>query len=492
MRRIFCIFLIFCLFLDTTFFVFAKEVSSSTVQKTADNKSIDDFDQELNLGPKEFLRDTAIYYGSIWIFRLFYVRNKNDRIFDTSLGDWWDNITEAPETDDGDSFFTNYVVHPFSGMMSYLYYREMGHNFWGAALGSVVQSTLFEYTIEGLVETPSLPDLISTPGVGVPLGFIVEKGSDWLVDRDNIIAKSAGRILNPMGNVVKDRNVVLFNPLTSRFEYSGSFNTSTPPAKRKSLDLGYPIFFESAIPKGYFEGFLEVANLDESLNNGEIFMYHVKAEFPSENYLYSLYIRVSQAGVNNIGELDGDNVRDGFEFANLLLGSKAVLYKTKNSVLTAGFETIFPTAYKDNIDRLESIVENYRRDFPIYLRKTYTFTPYLSASYWKNWLSIQGSFGTDFITRARRLEGDSFEFRLKYSAAVGINFPVAYNPIVFTEFNGYSLLTADSFDKTDLFVTTGLRFGNRFSPGFAIQIPISGPTDDISKFSYMVDFRINF
>ena len=487
MKKLICLFLAVCLLFQNIAIVSANEIESLDVKSSMENVD----DEESSLGTREFLRDTAIYYSAIWIFRLFYVRNKNARIFDTSFSDWWDNITQAPETDDGDSFFTNYVVHPFSGMMSYLYYREMGHDFWGAALGSVVQSTLFEYTIEGLVETPSLPDLISTPGIGVPLGFIAKRSSDWLIEKDNAFAKTAARIINPMSNVVKDRNVVLFNPLTSSFEYSGTFNTSNPPAKKKSLDFGYPILFESAIPRGYFQGFIEVVELDRQINNGEFIFYHIKAEFPSESYLYSLYIRISQAGINSI-EFEDDDVRDGFELANLLLGTKAVIHKTKNSVITAGFETIFPTAYKDNINRLETIVNNHRRDFPFYLRKTFTFTPYVSAIYWKDWFSIQASLGSDFITRAKRLEGDSFEYRLKYSTAVGAILPNSFKPTIFAEFNGYSLLTADTFDKTDLFITTGIRLGNRFNPGFAVQIPISGPTDDIARFSYMIDFRINF
>lgn len=495
-----CLIIILFLSIQNCYLVSAKELNFTpktdfnNLSQNYENSSLEDSDiseEKLSLGTKDFLRDTSIYYTATWFFRLFYVRNKNDRIFDTSLSKWWDNISQAPETDDGDSFFTNYIVHPFAGTMSYLYYREMGYSFWGSALGSAVQSTLFEYTIEGLVETPSVPDLIATPAIGVPVGFLAEKTSDWLVQRDNVIAKAAGRIVNPMRNVVKDRKLVLFNPLTGNFEYSGTFNSSKPPAKSKSIDFGYPIFFESAIPRGYFLGFVEVAELDDELDNGQFIFYHIKAEFPSENYFYSLYIRVSQAGVNNI-VFNGEEVRDGFEFANLLLGTKHILYKTQSSVLTSGFETIFPTAYKDNIDRLKTIVDNHRRDFPLYLRKTFAFTPYISAIYWKKWLSLQGSLGADFITRAERLEGDSFEFRLKYAAAFGITIPIEYTPIIFTEFDGYSLFTADTFDKTDLFVTTGFRFGDRFSPGFAIQVPISGPTDDISKFSYMFDLKIRF
>src|SRR5690606_20996459 len=116
------------------------------------------------LGFKAFARDTAIAYTATWAARFFYVRNKNSRIFDTSLSKWWNNISQWPVWDDGDSFFTNWVTHPIVGSQDYLFYRAMGHSRWVSALGVVVQSTLFEYTVEGLVETPSLVDLVSTPG----------------------------------------------------------------------------------------------------------------------------------------------------------------------------------------------------------------------------------------------------------------------------------------------------------------------------------------
>ena len=111
------------------------------------------------LGFKEFMRDSAIVYTGLWAARFFYVRNKNSRIFDTSLSKWWNNISQWPEWPDGDSFFTNWVTHPIVGSQEYLFYRAMGHSRWVSALGVALQSTLFEYTVEGLVETPSLPDL---------------------------------------------------------------------------------------------------------------------------------------------------------------------------------------------------------------------------------------------------------------------------------------------------------------------------------------------
>lgn len=440
-------------------------------------------------GADEFLRDTAIYYTSIWLFRFFYVRNKDARIFDTSISDFFDNITNKPEFDDGDDFVTNYMAHPFAGYMSYLYYREMEHSFWVSALGSVVQSTLFEYTIEGTVETPSGIDLIATPAIGVPLGFMAENVSDWLMERDNVIAKAAGRIINPMQNVVKDRQLVLFNPLKGQFEYNSTFSLDYPPAKRKSVDYGYPLFFESAIPQGYLAGSIEVAGLEDSFG-GAFVMYHIEAEFPSESNLYSAYIKIPQGGVEGVSVGD-DDIRDGYELANMTIGSKFILHKTGSTVLTFGLQGILPTAYKDNIDRLNTL-ELFKREFPTYLRKAFTITPYLSSLYFRDRLSLHTSLGMDNVLRAENLEGDYYESRLKYSAALGYNVPYQFSPVVFTEFNGYTMFTEDTFDKNDLFISSGLRFGGKYGPGIAVQIPVSGPTNEVVKASVIADIKIRF
>lgn len=460
--------------------------------KVPDGETLDSEKIDKELGAEEFLRDTAIYYTFIWAFRFFYVRNKNSRIFDTSFEDWWDNVSQWPVTNDGDSFFTNYVIHPFSGAMSFLYYREMGHDVWSSFLGSVAQSTLFEYTIEGLVETPSLPDLLSTPLIGAPMGYGLEKTSDWLYNTDNGAAKVAAHILNPMRNFVHDRQLVLFNPLTGQYEFSGEFQTALPPAKQKSIQYAYPLFFEPAIPTGYFRAFIEIAQQDQQLSSGEFIMYHIKAEFPSKNNLYSAYIRVSQAGVNSIVD-NGDQINDGFELANLLVGGKAVMYKTDNSVYTLGMDVILPLAFKDNIDRLNTIVNNSPRDYPLYLKGAFTFTPYISTLHFYKWFSLQNNVGFDLVTRAENLEGDSVETRLKYSSAAGVSVPLEFfNPIIFAEFDGITNFTTDIYKGTDLFMTGGIRLGKRFSPGFAVQVPITGTSNENTVVSYLLDLTMRF
>ena len=74
-----------------------------------------------------------------------------------------------------------------------------------------------------------------------------------------------------------------------------------------------------------------------------------------------------------------------------------------------------------------------------------------------------------------------------------MNVPIQLiSPTVFVEFDGYTL-TSDNIDrKTDLFVTPGIRFGKRFSPGFAVQFPVAGHTSDIAEADFIFDLQLRF
>ena len=454
----------------------------------ADENGVYKWPGTYDLTTKDFLRDTSIAYSFQWAARMFYVRNKNSRIFNTSLSDWWDNISQWPETDDGDDFFTNLVTHPIVGAGNYLFYRSMGHSFWASALGSVVQSTLFEYTVEGLVETPSLSDLVFTPVLGVPLGYGLEKSSEWLVETDFVPAKILAHILNPMRNFVDRRQVGIYNPFSKQFmSISGplTFNANT----NESIRLAYPFYMEPPIPIGRFMAEIEIVNMDEELG-GEFIFYNFRIDVPSASQLWGIYVEVAQSGVNEIS-VDDDSISDGFEFANLLVGGKYLMFKSHNAALAMGLDLILPTAFKDNIERLQTLTM-YRRNFPTNLKGAWTVTPYLSSAVWKGIVSFQTMVASQFVLDASRLEGNDFEYRFNYAATLGANFPIILAPVLFAEFNGYTQPTADTFGKNDLFMSGGFRFGRKFSPGFGVQVPIEGPDNQISKVGFIIDFQVRF
>jgi hypothetical protein len=134
----------------------------------------------------------------------------------------------------------------------------------------------------------------------------------------------------------------------------------------------------------------------------------------------------------------------------------------------------------------------YRRNFPINLQSAWTVTPYLAGAAWKNIFNLVGNVSTDWVFNASKLEGNDFEFRVNYGASIGANIPVVASPVLYAEFDGYSLLTADTGDKTSLFVSSGVRLGRKFSPGFGIQVPVSGPDSDVAKLSFLADFQVRF
>ena len=439
-------------------------------------------------GFKTYMGDTAIWYGVQWAGRLWWVRDKNIKIFDGSFHTFWHNLTSDPLWNDQDDFVVNWVLHPFFGMLSYQFYRARGHSVWASALGSIIQSTLFEYGIEGWAVRPSGVDLIVTPALGIPLGWSMEQLSNWLIEQDSKAAHVAAYVTNPTRLFVRDTSFGLINPVTGSFQYRGQFTIST--TKGRALDLAYPRFFEPPLPLGRVAPSLELIRLKKDVG-GKFILYPTRLEFPSESNFWGIYTDVPYGGVDNVKDWD-TQIRDGFEFGNLLIGVKALAAKSKNFAIAAGLEAYMPTTFTDDQQRLQQIVK-YRRDFPMYLYRAATVSPYLSAGAWKGPFSIQGALGTDFIFNAKHFEGQDFEFRINYHAAAGLNVPMTGSPTISCEFDGYTITTDDGpGGGTDLFIAPAIRFGNKWSPGVAIQVPVYGPTKGIAEADYMFDFQLRF
>ena len=156
--------------LNDSVFVDVSEIKKHDIvlKKESERKSIADF--------QDFLTNTRNVYFTIWLIRLAQVNmldlhNKEEQMIINPLR-WWKNTLGFQndgkkrgnfEWNDGDRFKTNWVAHPAFGAYSYLYYRAKGYDRLTSALGSAVQSALFEYTIEGMIQSPSIHDLIITP-----------------------------------------------------------------------------------------------------------------------------------------------------------------------------------------------------------------------------------------------------------------------------------------------------------------------------------------
>lgn len=183
-------------------------------------KSLADFE--------DFLRDTQNAYAGIWVFRAIYVKQKDDQLI-IDPRRWWKNISHFQNNgrrgliawNDGGGIMTNWVKHPAFGAFAYLYYRAIGYNRPTSAFGAFVQSTLFEYTIEGIMRPPSLQDLIVTPRAGVPFGIILEETSNWLEDRDSGFLRALSYLINPTKIFIKGSNNINLTPLMNQYVLIG-------------------------------------------------------------------------------------------------------------------------------------------------------------------------------------------------------------------------------------------------------------------------------
>ncbi len=206
---------------DSVFVDLTKENKPDIVlEKEAERKSLADFG--------DFVQNTRNVYFTIWLIRLAQVNmvdinRKEEQMIINPLR-WWKNTLGFQndgkrrgdfEWKDGDRFKTNWIAHPAFGAYTYLYYRSKGYDRFTSAFGSVVQSTLFEYTIEGVIQSPSIHDLVITPGIGVPAGIILEETSNLLASSDSGFLNALGYVINPMKIIVPDRDNVNLSPLVS-------------------------------------------------------------------------------------------------------------------------------------------------------------------------------------------------------------------------------------------------------------------------------------
>jgi len=174
----------------------------------------------------DFARASAIPYLWNWTERLIIAPGNVKNVVAIPFSEYLHNITglqgcklDSPGCDnirvpfldfpfnDGDPLNTNYLQHPLSGMTTYLYYRAVGFDRVSAGLGTAMHSLLFEYTIESWQQPPSLNDLIITPGLGIPIGILVELSSDWLAQRDSQFLRALSYIVNPAKILIPNGDV---------------------------------------------------------------------------------------------------------------------------------------------------------------------------------------------------------------------------------------------------------------------------------------------
>jgi hypothetical protein len=122
-------------------------------------------------------RDTAFFLGyqvigaGIWFLTPESVSQWTAEQRRTSFQKWWDNVRH-PQWDP-DTWYVNYLGHPYFGAIGYIRARERRFGPFGGFWYAALLSGLYEFGIEAMFERPSYQDLIITPVGGLLVGALL-------------------------------------------------------------------------------------------------------------------------------------------------------------------------------------------------------------------------------------------------------------------------------------------------------------------------------
>ncbi len=166
--------------------------------------------------PKRLLYNTGLFFGAavasfsvLWVLPESVSNWDKDKMLEEGLlNRWKENVRSGPVVDD-DSFFLNFIMHPYSGAVYYMSARGSGFKWWESFTYSAIMSTFFwEYGIEAFAEIPSWQDMFVTPILGslVGEGFFALKGeiirNDSRVLNSKFIGNTTLFIIDPFNEIV--------------------------------------------------------------------------------------------------------------------------------------------------------------------------------------------------------------------------------------------------------------------------------------------------
>jgi len=148
-------------------------------QQLAKSFVLNDADEAVMTGPDwvGLGRDTAFMVGyQLVMASILYalpsdVSNWSEEEKERGAKNWVNNVTK-PEWDK-DSWWINYIFHPYFGAAYYIRARERGFDEVSSFAYSALASALYEFGVEAFFEKPSYQDLIVTPIAGSLLGAFV-------------------------------------------------------------------------------------------------------------------------------------------------------------------------------------------------------------------------------------------------------------------------------------------------------------------------------
>jgi hypothetical protein len=161
-----------------------------------------------------FFGGAVVSFGILWVLPESVTSWDKDEIREEGLINKWSEHVKAGPVWDNDSFFFNWITHPWAGAVYYMSARGSGFSPWESFGYSVVFSTLFwEYGVEAFAEVPSWQDIIITPTVGSLFGEGFFYAKRKIVENDRRILKS--RLLGGTALIVMDS----FNELLDGLGY---------------------------------------------------------------------------------------------------------------------------------------------------------------------------------------------------------------------------------------------------------------------------------
>ena len=150
-----------------------------------------------------FVGGAVVAFGILWVLPESVSNWDKEEIKETGLiNKWKNNVSEGPIWDN-DSFFFNWITHPWAGAVYYMSARGSGFKPWESFCYSVLFSTFFwEYGVEAFAEVPSWQDIIITPTVGSLFGEGFFHAKRKIIENDHKILKS--RLLGGTALILMD------------------------------------------------------------------------------------------------------------------------------------------------------------------------------------------------------------------------------------------------------------------------------------------------
>ena len=173
-----------------------ENIDSTTIKQDINQKNISIYQRPYsileNCPQKGLLKNTGIFVGgAIGMVGVLYLLpesvtswDKKNFTFENVFGKWWNNVKTGPVMDN-DTWFMNYVAHPYWGGVFYMSARSLGYNAIYSFLYTAAMSTfLWEYGFEAFAEIPSTQDLIITPIAGSIVGELFYLAKRDIVNND--------------------------------------------------------------------------------------------------------------------------------------------------------------------------------------------------------------------------------------------------------------------------------------------------------------------